>query len=96
MFAICALGLGGLSSVQPFKPRQQIPGGSVPRRVRVEDDATPERVRRGDLANYQPITGGRNHRLLEPDLPETAAEPGETCGTLARAVMNLDAVAVLR
>src|SRR5207248_5972016 len=58
-------------------------------------DAASQRVRGRYLADDEAVVSGRDQRLLEPDLPERAAEPGEPGRALARAVVDLDAVAVV-
>ena len=59
-------------------------------RVRVEDDAAAERVRRRQRADHEPVAGGGDDRLLEAQLEEAPAELDEPRRRLARAVMDAD------
>ena len=65
-------------------------------RPRVEHLTAAERVRWRDLAHHEPVAGSRDDRLLEPDLPEAAAEPRQARGRLAGAVVDLDPLSRLR
>ena len=44
---------------QPLQPRERSRDGPCLRGGRVEDDASPERVGRGDRAQHEPVAGGR-------------------------------------
>ena len=74
---------------------EQVPAGAVLAWMRVEHPAAAQRVRRRDLAHHQAVAGRGDQRLLEPDLPEAAAEPGQPGWRLAGAVVDLDPVTVL-
>ena len=64
-------------------------------RVGVEHAAASQGVRRGDLADHKAIAIRGDQRLLQPQLPEAASQPGQTRRRLPGAVMHLDPLAVL-
>ncbi len=59
--------------------------------MRLEDDPAAERVRRRDRADDDPVAAAREHRPLEPQLPEPVAERRQPRRRLARAVVDVDA-----
>ena len=66
------------------------------RAARVEHDAAAEGVGRGDRAHDDAVAGAGEQRLLQPRLPQPAAEVGQARGRLARAVVHVRAHAVAR
>ena len=84
-----------LTAGEALETRRQVTAGSVLARMGVEHDAATERVRRRDLANHEPIPWRRNQFTLQPQLVEAASQPRGPRGGLPRAVMDLDAGAVV-
>ena len=61
----------------------------------VEHPAAAHRVRRGDLAHHEAVSGHGDQRAFETDLPEGPTEPSQPRRGLAGSVMNVHAAARL-
>ncbi len=85
-----------LAPLQPREPGEEVAARAVARRVGIEHDPAPERVRRRQRPDHQPVAAGGHQRLLEPELEVAAAELREPGGRLARAVVHGDARAAVR
>ena len=83
-------GLGAISSRQPAEPLGGLAAGSVPARMGIEHHAAAERVRRGDLADHEPVAGRGDQRAARAGAARSA-RPARSAGRhLAGAVMDLD------
>ena len=82
---------GGRARAQRLQPLAHRGPGTVAARGRIEHDAAAERVRRRDRADHDAVAGARQERMLQPRLPQVAAQPHEPPGGVAGAVVHVHA-----
>ncbi len=66
----------------------------MPSRASIEDRPAAQRVGRREAPYDDPVAIGREHRLLQPQLPQPVPEISEPAGRVAGAMVDLNALAM--